>query len=591
MVERGGDGSVVHPSEGRPTGAVPPEGVDAARLARAVAAAERRPLVRSTRQLERLAAIGSIELAGELTEGPQPTLRRIVRATTPLLPGCGGVSAVLYDHATGSFRTSATTVPGQDDQESATRVRRSRGATRFVVDRGVGLYVEDIAEDPFGANAMLQETGNHAYVGFPLRSGQRTLGVIYAMGRSPGQFDDEDLELLSVVSDRAAVVVQAAQEHAGVTRLARHAEMLATIGAAVTSDEEPTAHLREVLSLAVTALDLDAIALVPRVPESSYELVTAGPRPEPWSVYARPLGIGDALAERHRADEVFTTAVGHRPERRATLAAVRSDPPFDARDLATLAHLATTLTVALDRAAAFDEIRASNEALTRFAHVASHDLRSPLTTVVGFLDLLLVSEGETLSEEGRRFAAKSAAAANRMADTVATLLTHAELTGASPEPRPTDLGELVQQVISDLAGVIEREGARIVISELITADVDPAAFRIVVQNLIANALKFHRPGVAPVVTVSARRDGPGWRLEVCDEGTGIAEADRERVFELFERGVGASAPGAGIGLATVTRIVAAHGGKVRAEPGDPLGTRVIVEVPDPPRGADLRVPS
>jgi len=108
---------------------------------------------------------------------------------------------------------------------------------------------------------------------------------------------------------------------------------------------------------------------------------------------------------------------------------------------------------------------------------------------------------------------------------------------------------------------------------------DPVQLRAVVQNLVANAAKFVQPGLTAKIEVSASRAPFGWRVEVADHGIGIPPEHRERVFEPFAR-VHEGVPGYGIGLATVRRVVDAHGGRIGVAKTPGGGTTVWFELPD-----------
>jgi signal transduction histidine kinase len=119
----------------------------------------------------------------------------------------------------------------------------------------------------------------------------------------------------------------------------------------------------------------------------------------------------------------------------------------------------------------------------------------------------------------------------------------------------------------------------VTVGALPTVQADDQQLYSVLLNLISNAVKYARPHVPPVVDVSsARRDG-AWRVSIKDNGIGIPADEHDRVFGLFNR-VETSVEGSGIGLATVKRIIEAHGGRIGIDPVDGPGTIVWFELPD-----------
>jgi signal transduction histidine kinase len=139
-----------------------------------------------------------------------------------------------------------------------------------------------------------------------------------------------------------------------------------------------------------------------------------------------------------------------------------------------------------------------------------------------------------------------------------------------------DLAEVVDEVRDDLATALG--GATVEIGELPTVVGDPVQLRAVVQNLVANAAKFTRPGDPAHIAIAALRDGDCWRIEVSDRGTGIPAEQRQRVFEPLAR-VDTSVEGSGIGLATCRRIVEAHGGRIGLDESPSGGTLAWFELP------------
>jgi two-component system NarL family sensor kinase len=162
---------------------------------------------RLERQSRRQAALAEIELAINGPHELQPVLERIVERVTELLPA-SGASVILWDAASQDFVVSTTTVPQQPGHTTSQRVRRSSGATRWIVDHKTPLIVRDIRDDPFGANPMLKEFGLQSYVGVPLIADGTALGVLYALDRQVRDYPALEIDFLTVLAGRAALAVE-----------------------------------------------------------------------------------------------------------------------------------------------------------------------------------------------------------------------------------------------------------------------------------------------------------------------------------------------------------------------------------------------
>ena len=217
-------------------------------------------------------------------------------------------------------------------------------------------------------------------------------------------------------------------------------------------------------------------------------------------------------------------------------------------------------------------LEAANERLGEFAAQVSHDLKNPLSAVRMALELARDEVADDSEVAGLLDRAERGA--QRMNAMIGELLGFAQ-GGAAPDRVPVDLGEQVEQVLEDLADVTAPGQVRV--ESLPVVKGDGVQLRTVLQNLVANAVKFSEAG-SPV-TLTAERVERGWRVAVADRGPGIAPVDRERAFEPLVR-LDNSLPGPGIGLATCRRVVEAHGGRmgIEAHPGG--GSIVWLELPD-----------
>lgn len=225
------------------------------------------------------------------------------------------------------------------------------------------------------------------------------------------------------------------------------------------------------------------------------------------------------------------------------------------------------------------ELARSNADLEQFAYAASHDLKEPLRMITGYLDLLTVEYGPALPQEAHECIRHAVDGAARMRVLIEGLLAYSRAGTRAPELGLVELGGVLDEVHDNLASAIRESGGEIEAGELPVVRADRIQMLQLFQNLISNALKF-RGALPPRVQVSARADGATWRFEVSDNGIGIEEPFRERVFGMFQRLHGGSRyPGSGIGLALCRRIVERHGGRIHAESGPDGGTRIVFQLP------------
>jgi two-component system sensor histidine kinase/response regulator len=213
------------------------------------------------------------------------------------------------------------------------------------------------------------------------------------------------------------------------------------------------------------------------------------------------------------------------------------------------------------------ELEAANEEMRAFAYTVSHDLRAPLRHIDGFLELLQQKAEAVLDDQSRHYMDTISKAARKMSLLIDDLLSFSRMGQHAMSFKPVDLEPLVHEVIRDLEPDAAGRTIEWRIGDLPAVDGDAAMLWIVLSNLIANALKFTRPRQKARIEIGTL---PGQASEtvifVRDNGVGFDMAYVDKLFGVFQRLHRAEEfEGTGIGLATVRRIVARHGGRTWAE--------------------------
>jgi signal transduction histidine kinase len=226
------------------------------------------------------------------------------------------------------------------------------------------------------------------------------------------------------------------------------------------------------------------------------------------------------------------------------------------------------------------ELRRSNAELEQFAYVASHDLQEPLRKVASFCQLLQRRYSAQLDERANQYIDFAVDGANRMQTLISDLLSFSRVGRVHHRYASVDLEQILTETLDSLGLALEESGAVVTHDPLPTVTADATQMGMLLQNLIANAIKFRDPDRPPRVHLSARRDGAQWAFAVSDNGIGISPDYAERVFVIFQRLHTRDAyPGNGIGLAMCRKIVEFHGGTIAVDPHHSPGTRITFTLP------------
>lgn len=213
------------------------------------------------------------------------------------------------------------------------------------------------------------------------------------------------------------------------------------------------------------------------------------------------------------------------------------------------------------------DLAGRNRDLETLLHVISHDLKEPLRSIESFSRLLASRHGTQLDPRGADFLERVVKAAGRMGRLLEEIQLLARARRAEPADAEVDGGEIAQEVLARLDGAIREASATVVVDPALPSlRVERVWATQALYNLVANALKFRRPGAPADIAVTAwRRDGLAG-FQVLDRGPGVPAEQSERIFQLFQRGVGREVPGTGAGLAIVRQIAERHGGRAWVEP-------------------------
>ena len=227
------------------------------------------------------------------------------------------------------------------------------------------------------------------------------------------------------------------------------------------------------------------------------------------------------------------------------------------------------------------ELEAVNKELEAFTYSVSHDLRGPLTVIIGQTDMLIEDYGSRMPAGARPLLDSVLAGGERMVRLIDGLLRLSRVGHLPLARRPVDVATLVGEVLADLRGAPGIRPVDIRLGELPGCVGDPALLRQVFANLLSNACKFSRLRDHPVIEVTCRRESGAKVYSVRDNGAGFDMGRAQDLFGAFRRFHDAGQfEGSGIGLSIVQRIVERHGGRVWAEAVPDRGATFHVSLPD-----------
>jgi len=235
---------------------------------------------------------------------------------------------------------------------------------------------------------------------------------------------------------------------------------------------------------------------------------------------------------------------------------------------------------ATERAVREQEVRDSYARGDTLLHTLAHDIRAPLTTILGFSELILQRQDSLDAKEIRNMLGVVNRASNALKDLVEGLLSYSSLGAVKAPEFDVALEPLIASMEVELEGMIHSTNAKVEYSRIPpSVRGRPVELGRVFKNIIENAIKYCKKDIRPIVSVSCTGEEKSFYIFcVEDNGIGIKANRKSKIFELFNRGDGG---GAGVGLAMVSRIVKSHGGRIWVESKEGVGSKFYFSLPKP----------
>ncbi|MBA3845339.1 MAG: PAS domain-containing protein [Planctomycetes bacterium] len=584
---------------------------------------------RARDERERLLADAAVRLSASLDV--QETLRTTADTAVPALADWITVDLLSED---GALERMTVAHPDPAKRDLVRRLHREYPPTRDhalwrAIDTREAVSMTEISDEHWTGYArdethlaILRSLGVASFVALPLVAQGRVLGVMSMVTGGDRRLAADELSAGKDLASRAAAALANAQSYQRAEELRRQAETLHEIGLTVAGDLDLHRVVQSITDAGLALTDANFGAFFYNVIDDKggrYTLYTISGVPrEMFSKFPMPratglfgptfrgegvIRLGDVRKDpRYGTNPPYNgMPAGHLPVVSYLAVPVRSrsgeilgglfygdarPDRFDANHERAVVGIAAQAAVAIDNARLFDsvkfksaELARANEELQQFAYISSHDLQEPLRTVTQYLDLLELRYGATLDERAKRWVGAAIGSTSRMQALITDLLSYSRLGSEGAIAPDVPLGEVVADVLRDLDATIVAQRAQISVGELPRVAIDATKMRLLLQNLIGNALKF-RGEAPPWIDITSADAGDAWRIAVRDNGIGIAEEHHQRIFDVFQRlHHREQYAGSGIGLAICKKAVQQHGGRLWVESEHGKGATFFFTLP------------
>jgi signal transduction histidine kinase len=487
----------------------------------------------------------------------------------------------------------------EEEVEQGVRIPVGRGFAGRVAAERAPVVIEDIDHADI-VNPILREKGIKSMLGVPLMVSGEVIGVVHVGTLTHRRFSADDADLLQRAAERAALAIEHERLYEAEQAASERLRKLLLVTDAALSHLSLNALLDELLIRIRDILHADTVAFL-MLDESAGELVARaakGLEEEVERGVRIPLGRGFAgriAAERAPVviEDIDHAEVLNPILREKGIKSLLGVPllaagrvlgvvhvgtlrhrRFTADDVELMQRAAERGALGVERALLYEELRQLDAVRHQFISIASHELRTPAAAVYGAAATLHGRAGQLTPEQVEMLQETIYEQSARLARLIEQLLDLSRLEAHAVEINPEHV-----RIADRLHGILElfadSADLRLEVADDLEAVIDPVVLDRVVTNLVMNAF---RHGAPPVV-VSARQVDRHLRISVDDDGPGVPEEFRARLFEQFTRVGGSTGPGSGLGLAIARSYALAHGGDLLYQPRSPAGSRFELVLP------------
>jgi signal transduction histidine kinase len=511
----------------------------------------------------------------------------------------------LYDPQTERF-TFGSALWRDGRRHSAVKEPRAEGLTATVVRQGKPVVINNAADHPIYTVPQAKAWGIHAIAGFPLRHNDQIIGAFTVTYLFPHAFSDDELLLLNLLADQAAVAVNNARLFTRFKRQLRDMSALVDMAKQITGKLDLNSILQTTVQTLRGLLNARASAIT-MLTDSRQELVVeaaAGVNPEylkarmrlDESVSGQVVRTGQLVYIRDTYEEpdflffddvvrsLLAVPLMLRDQPVGTLSVDSAKAhAFSQSDVQLMMIAAAQVSIAIANARlfgelgrraselteAYDELKESDRLKDELVQNLSHELRTPLTFVKGYVDLLMAGEMGLLNNEQQEALLIVSDKTNEITRLIDDIITLQRIDTGNLQLLPQSLTELIRTSVAGHRLVANKKG--LVIEYVLpessaVVPMDKGRVNQVLDNLIGNAIKFSPDGGMIVVNLEEYKDEV--LVSITDQGIGLPPDKQERIFDRFYQIDGSSRRrfgGTGLGLAIVKRIVEAHNGRIWVE--------------------------